>query len=77
MEPPSAHAPPALVESVSVQVRFCPRPVFLPYGDLRYTRRYRGVRGTVGLGDRFTVQADPATRPKQGVVRFYCNQKGL
>jgi hypothetical protein len=25
-----------------------------------------GARGAVGLGYRFTVQADPATRPKKG-----------
>jgi hypothetical protein len=38
-----------------------------PIGDVGY----RVIRGAVGLGYRFTVQADPATRPK-GVVRFYC-----
>jgi hypothetical protein len=36
-----------------------PRPV-LPTGDFGY----REIRGAVGVGYRFTVLADPATRPK-------------
>ena len=41
------------------QVRLCRHRVF-PTGDVGY----RGISGAVGLGYRFTVQADPATRPK-------------
>ena len=40
--------------------------------ELSVDSTYRGISGAVGFGYRFTVKADPATRPKKGVVRFYC-----
>jgi hypothetical protein len=47
--------------ALSATGKLSSRPGF-PYR--RVTVGYSGIRGAVGLGHRFTVQAYPATRPK-------------